>query len=124
MSAPEHVGQWVVAALCTYAAAATVNRGVVGVALDAERSARSGWELTILGVLAVLFVVAAWGVYGWRRWAPYLTVLLFARLVYGVLRAGDVPPQAWLEVALFVTASLWFLLPDVRAGFRHGKWLF
>jgi hypothetical protein len=123
MSAVENAGRWAVPTLCAYAATATVNRSLVAIALDAERSARYASELWILAALAGLHFLAAWAVYAWWRWAPWLTVVLFVRFAYSALGSVGSQPRAWLEALLFLVACMWFLVPDVRLRFSHGKWL-
>ena len=109
--------------LCTYAAFTTLNRGLVRTVLDPAQGPEqfSKW-LPWLAVLIVLYLVAGWAVYSWRRWAPWLTVALFGRLAYIDFSAGGTP-QALLEAGLFAVACLWFLVPDVRMRFSNGKWL-
>jgi hypothetical protein len=100
-----------------------VNRSLVAIALDVERSAQYVLELWVLAVLAGLHFLAAWAVYAWWRWAPWLTVALFVRFAYSALNSVGSQPRAWLEALLFLVACTWFLVPDVRLRFSHGKWI-
>jgi hypothetical protein len=124
VSALENAGHIVMPTLCAYAGATTLNRSLVQTVLDPARGPEQFSETLLwLAPLVALYLLAGWGVYRWLRWAPWVTVAVFGRYIYMVLSAPGMQPRALLEASLFAAACLWFLLPDVRARFRHGRWI-
>jgi hypothetical protein len=124
VSGLENAGHWVMPSLCTYAAFTTLNRSLVQTVLDPGKGPEQfSGSLPWLAGLVALYIVAGWGVFGWRRWAPWVTVAVFGRYIYAVVSAQGTQPRALAEASLFAAACLWFLLPDVRARFAHGRWI-
>jgi hypothetical protein len=123
VSALENAGHVVVPSLCAYAGMTTLTRSIQRIALDPAESAQASEALPWLGAQVALYLLAGWGVYGWRRWAPWVTAAVFARYGYVAVEAQGAQPLALVEAALFALACFWFLLPNVRARFRYGRWI-
>ncbi len=126
MTAIVNVGRWFALVLCLFMALNTSAAVYLLVHIHIPWIAASlDWTGIVTYALAsLLFLVAAWGIFKWRPWARYLSLVLYGLFLLlevkvVVFSGGD--RIMVVAVTLFAATVAWLFLPGVRAQFKQGR---
>lgn len=122
-----NVGRWFALILCLFMALNSSAAVYLLIQIHIAWVAASlDWTGIVTYALAsLLFLVAAWGIFKWRPWARYLSLVLYGLFVFLEVKEvvfSGADRIVVVAVMLSSTATMaWLFLPGVRAQFKQGR---